>query len=130
MKRISLIVTLLTFVSFASFSQDSQVAKTDSIVFDNTTYDYGTIDYGSDGVYNFQFTNKGKSPLILNNVRAACGCTTPEWPKEPIPEGEAGVIKVKYNTHIPGTFRKTIQVRSNAANSNVILTITGNVKPK
>lgn len=130
MKKVAFITLLMAIISLSAYSQDSQAAKTDSIVFDNTNHDYGELEFGSDGVYSFRFTNKGEAPLVLANVRAACGCTTPEWPREPIPAGETGVIKVKYNTHLPGKFRKTIRVMSTAVNSNVTLTITGHVNPK
>lgn len=97
------------------------------IYFKETTHDYGTIKYGSDGECEFVFENTGKEPLILNNVRSSCGCTTPVWPKSPVKKGKEGVIKVKYNTHIVGPFSKTIRVYSNAKTSLVTLKITGKV---
>jgi hypothetical protein len=60
----------------------------------------------------------------------SCGCTVPEWPKEPIPSGNTGVIKVKYDTNRLGTFTKTITVMSNATNSAVTITIKGNIIAK
>jgi len=110
--------------------QTVQTASQDSIIFDKLEYDYGTMEYGGDGNTEFTFTNKGKAPVVLSNVRASCGCTTPEWTKTPVAPGEKGTIKVKYNTNLPGTFNKSITVSSNAANSNVMLRIKGNVKPK
>jgi hypothetical protein len=104
--------------------------KKDSIIFNKLEHDYGTIERGSDGNCEFIFTNKGQSPLILNNVRASCGCTIPQWPREPIPPGEQGVIKVQYNTRIPGAFNKSVIVNSNAANNSVRLTIKGKVMKK
>jgi hypothetical protein len=130
MRKKILTTLLLSVLSIGLFAQDVQKTKTDSIIFEKTAHDYGTIEYGSDGIYEFRFTNKGENPLILTNVRAACGCTTPVWPKEPVKPGESDVIKVKYNIRIQGKFRKTIRVNSTAANSYVILTITGTVKPK
>ncbi|MDZ7740844.1 MAG: DUF1573 domain-containing protein [Bacteroidota bacterium] len=75
----------------------------------------------------FTFTNKGQKPLVLSNVRASCGCTVPQWPREPVAPGEKGEIKVKYNTNRPGSFNKSITVNSNAANSMVRLRIKGQV---
>jgi hypothetical protein len=112
------------------FAQSNQTATNDSIVFEKTVHDYGTIAQGADGNCEFKFTNKGKTPLILSNVRASCGCTVPEWPKEPIEPGKEGVIKVKYNTNSPGSFNKSITVNSNAVNATVMLKIKGNVLPK
>ena len=97
------------------------------ITFENTIHDYGTIAQGSDGNYEFTFTNRGKTPLILSNVRSSCGCTIPVWTKDPIQPKGKGSIKVQYNTANVGTFQKSITVISNAKNSPVILTIKGNV---
>lgn len=107
-----------------------QASTQDSIKFVNTMHDYGTIVQGSDGTCEFKFTNKGKLPLVLSNVKASCGCTVPEWPKEPILPGKSSSIKVSYNTNNQGNFNKTITVNSNALNSTVILQIKGNVTPK
>jgi len=63
------------------------------------------------------------------NVGASCGCTVPDWPKDPILPGKTGVIKVTYNTAIIGVFNKSITVYSNAANNPVGLIIKGNVNP-
>jgi hypothetical protein len=127
MKRIFFILALISAFTFTLQAQQSSPASNDSIVFDKTVHDYGSIEKASDGTSIFTFTNKGQKPLILNNVRAACGCTVPEWPKQPIAPGESGEIKVMYNTNIAGNFNKTITVSSNAANSNVTLRVRGNV---
>lgn len=113
--------------TFTLKAQQSSPAVNDSIVFDKTVHDYGTIEKASDGTSIFTFTNKGQKPLVLSNVRASCGCTVPEWPKQPVAPGESGEIKVKYNTNIAGNFNKTITVNSNAVNSVVTLRVGGNV---
>ena len=107
-----------------------QTTSLDSIKFDKMMHDYGTIVQGADGNCEFKFTNDSKTPLILSNVQASCGCTAPEWPKEPIAPGKSSSIKVKYNTALVGVFNKSITVNSNAANSTVLLQIKGNVTPK
>lgn len=104
-----------------------QPAAQDSIIFDKLEHNYGTIQKGGDGNSVFTFTNKGQKPLVLSNVRASCGCTTPEWTKTPVSPGKTGIIKVKYNTNLPGTFNKSITVTSNAVNSSVLLRIKGQV---
>ena len=110
-------------------TQPEQIQTTyqDSIIFDKLEHDYGTIEKGGDGNTVFTFTNKGQKPLVLRNVRASCGCTVPQWPREPIAPGEKGEIKVKYNTNLGGTFSKTITVNSSAANSMVRLRIKGQI---
>jgi len=100
------------------------------IKFENTVHDYGTIEQGSDGTYEFKFTNEGKTPLILSNVRSSCGCTVPSWTKEPVAPGKEGAIKVVYNTNGVGNFNKSITVNSNASNAQVVLQIKGSVTAK
>lgn len=99
-----------------------------SVNFEKTTHDFGTIPYNGDGNTEFKFTNNGKAPLILSNCQSSCGCTVPEWPKDPIPPKGTGSIKVKYNTTRVGPFTKTITVTSNAPDSPTVLTIKGTVE--
>ena len=90
-------------------------------------HDYGTITKGADGDCVFKFKNEGKAPLILSNVKASCGCTTPMWTKEPVMPGASGEIKVHYDTNRIGAFSKTITVSSNAENATIMLRILGTV---
>ena len=129
MKKLVTFLLLFSCFSFGTFALKNQKVAKDSIIFVNTTNDYGTIEQGSPGKCEFKFTNTMKTPLVLSNVRASCGCTTPEWPKAPIAPGKTGVIKVVYNTKITGTFAKTITVNSNAKNATVVLRIKGTVSP-
>jgi hypothetical protein len=130
MKKSLAIMVIMFLASFSIQAQEKQVSGQDSIVFEKTTHDYGTIVQGADGNSEFKFTNKGKSPIVLSNVKASCGCTVPEWPKEPILPGKTSSIKVTYNTNNIGTFGKTITVSSNAVNSSIVLTIKGTVTAK
>lgn len=99
-----------------------------TISFDKTTIDYGTVKNGADGYRVFTFKNTGNKPLILSNVRASCGCTVPEWDKNPILPGKTGKLKVGYNTKIAGPFTKTIEVYSNdPKKGRTTLFIKGNV---
>lgn len=79
----------------------------------------------------FEFTNTGKSPVIIKRVSASCGCTTPSYTREPVLPGKKGVISAKYSTVArPGTFNKTITVYTNVPDTVYVLTIKGNVVPK
>ena len=110
--------------------QDAKKGKTPEITFDYLIYDYGTIYEGDPGECEFTFKNTGKEPLVLSNVTSSCGCTVPDWPKDPIMPGKSSTIKVKYRTN-PGGINKTITVISNAGeNPSVQLRITGTVKKK
>jgi hypothetical protein len=99
-----------------------------SMKFTKTVHDFGTIPFNSDGRCYFEFTNTSDEPLIVNTVRTTCGCTRPEWPKEPVNPGEKGNIGITYNTKISGAFQKSITVYSNAKNSPVKLFIKGTVE--
>lgn len=126
MKRIILSAMLLFAVSVVSAQQDG--AK---IAFKNTQYNYGSIKE-DDGIayYEFEFSNNGTSPLIIQRVSSSCGCTTPEWPKEPIAPNKSGKIKVGYNPKsVNGPFAKTISVYTNGEPNVVVLQIKGDVTP-
>ena len=102
------------------------------IVFENSEHDFGSFKE-SDGVQTttFKFTNKGATPLILGNVRASCGCTTPKWTREPVAPNASGEIQVSYNPkNRPGTFTKTVTVSSNAETPTVVLKIKGTVQQR
>lgn len=99
-----------------------------TISFDKTTIEYGNVKVGSEGHRIFTFKNTGNKPLILSNVKASCGCTVPEWDKDPILPGKTGKIKVGYNTNIKGSFSKSIDVYSNdPKKGRTVLFIKGNV---
>ncbi|MCR5192777.1 MAG: DUF1573 domain-containing protein [Bacteroidales bacterium] len=106
-----------------------QPADGPKITFSEQEHNYGNIHKGGDGNCEFVFTNEGNEPLILSNVKASCGCTTPSWTKEPIMPGKTGSIKVRYNTNNIGSFNKTITVTSNAVNNpRIVLKIKGKVE--
>ena len=102
------------------------------IKFEKQTHDYGSFKE-SDGVQttSFKFKNEGDIPLVLSNVRASCGCTTPKYTREPVAPGESGEIQVSYNPkNRPGSFNKTVTVTSNAEVKTTVLRITGKVAPR
>lgn len=126
MKNLFLSALMVLATTFA-FAQDKQA----EIIFTNQTHDFGTFAEGTQATVEFEFTNKGNAPLVLSSVSASCGCTAPEWPKEPIMPGQTSKIKAVYNsTGRPGSFTKSITVNSNAKNGTTILTIKGVVEPK
>lgn len=104
-------------------------ASAQTISFDKTTFDYGNVKAGADGHRFFTVKNTGDKPLIISEVKPSCGCTTPEWSKDPILPGKEAKIKVGYNTGIKGAFNKLIEVYSNdPANNRSVLYIKGNVE--
>jgi hypothetical protein len=129
MKKLLMLIPIVLFTAFIGCSQTTdQAAASVDIKFEVTSHDYGTIPYDGNGIFDFIYTNIGKEPLILKNVSTSCGCTVPEWPKDPIAPGAKGTIKVKYNTKNIGNFTKTVTVYSNAATNPVTLKITGTVE--
>jgi hypothetical protein len=81
---------------------------------DAGVYDFGDITEGDTVSRNFKFKNEGEFPLIINNIQASCGCTTPEWPKKPIEPGQESSIKVLFNSQGKrGVQNKTITVYAN-----------------
>jgi hypothetical protein len=99
------------------------------IWFEEYMHDYGQIEQDSDGTWTFLFKNLGEDAVVINRVRSTCGCTVPEWPREPVEPGDSGRITVRYNTALTGTFLKSVTVYSTAANSPVKLQIKGKVIP-
>lgn len=114
-------------VAFALFTM--LLVAQPKIEFVETDYDYGTFKE-EDGIAiaKFEFKNTGDQPLILNNVRATCGCTTPKWTKEPVLPGSTGTIEAGYDPKgQPGAFVKSINVYSNTQPSVTVLRIRGTV---
>lgn len=99
-----------------------------TIKFDNIKYDWGTVKQGDAMNHTFKFTNTGKSPLVISNAKASCGCTVPNWTKDPVAPGKTGEIKVKFDSSGKnGAVTKTITVTANTEPENTVLTITGKV---
>lgn len=120
-------LVLLLFVGLIGFSLTAQ-DTTAKIEFKSETVDYGEITKGADGIRVFEFTNTGKAPLIISDVRSSCGCTIPKKPEDPIMPGKTGEIQVKYDTNRVGPIRKAITVISNADTPTKVLKIKGEVK--
>lgn len=109
MKKLLVFITVL--IGLTSLAQ-----KVPKIEFKEETINYGEVEKGKDdGIRVFEFTNTGDEPLLIKNAKSSCGCTVPEWPKEPIAPGAKGQIKVQYNMN-PGPISKTITIESNATN--------------
>jgi len=101
------------------------------ITFDKDVYDFGVITEGESVTYEFSFKNTGKSPLIISNASATCGCTVPEYPTKPIKPGEEGVIKVVFNSlGKVGLQDKVVTLVSNANPNLSNVHVVGEVKQK
>jgi hypothetical protein len=116
---------LFLFFSIA-FSISYMHAQTSSkLKFETTEHDFGSQPQGKPVTYEFGFTNTGSEPVVLENVKASCGCTTPTWTKEPVMPGKKGSVKAQYNMAREGSFRKSITVTTKDG-ENITLYISGN----
>jgi|TARA_B110000285_G_C14962408_1_gene532342 hypothetical protein len=123
----SLSIILLLLFGINLTAQETANLKP-AFKFISETIDYGKVNQGADGKRVFEFTNTGKSPLIITRVQASCGCTVPKKPEEPVMPGEKGKIEVSYDTKRLGGFSKSITIFSNAINERKLIKIKGIVE--
>ncbi|WP_306550549.1 DUF1573 domain-containing protein [Daejeonella sp.] len=96
--------------------------------FEKEVYDFGEIKEGEKVTYDFKFKNIGNSPLIISSATATCGCTIPEYPKEPVAPGAEGLIRVVFNSAgKAGMQNKIVSITANTVPSLTELNILGNV---
>jgi hypothetical protein len=110
----------------ASSRSAVQATREDPLFLKETTHSFGKIPQGRPVVHVFEVVNTGNSPLLLENVQASCGCTTPEWSRDPIAPGATASIKVGYNAYAEGLFNKTVTIFYTNGQTKA-LTITGEV---
>lgn len=123
MKKLSVFIALVSLTAVL-------MAKGPAITFKESVHDFKEIEeMGGLAKYDFEFTNTGDAVLVINSVRASCGCTTPSWTKTPIEPGKKGVVSVAYDPQgRPGSFIKTITVHSNVSEEDAqMLQIKGKV---
>lgn len=143
MKKAVLTILLASVIAVSCNNQPTADSGTDSIAilsddaskggavisFESNNYDFGKIKEGDKVTHEFKFTNSGATPLIISNATATCGCTIPEYPEEPIKPGEAGVIKVVFDSSgKSGMQNKVVTLTTNANPSSTELYLTGEVK--
>jgi hypothetical protein len=128
-----LVNLFIGFTGIALAQQDassSNQAAGSGITFEKTVHDFGTFNEEDGKVETvFVFQNTSKENLVVSRVQASCGCTTPDWSKEPIAPGKKGYVKASYNpAGRPGNFNKSITVTTNQGSQ--VLYIRGQVVPK
>ena len=131
MKKILSAFALMFCFAFASIAQsEAPSSATDggpTMNLETIEVDYGVIEQNSEPYRVFKFTNDGDEPLQITNAKGSCGCTVPEYPKEPIFPGETSEIKVRYDTKRIGKFVKRVTLTTNEAVATRVLTIKGEV---
>ena len=127
-KQFSILVflVLLSLPVMLSAQIMDGVKKKDKIVVKETSFYFGKIMQGKPVFHDFQVVNLDTVPFVIDNVQASCGCTTPEWSREPIAPGGTSIIKVGYNSAAPGYFEKTITLMYGEGMTSMV-SIKGNV---
>ncbi len=136
MKKILCLSLFLMMLGFGIQAQE-ETTPNDAPVegpvmsFESMTLDYGTIEYKGDPFRTLSFTNTGTEPLVIKSARGSCGCTTPEWPKEPIEPGASSEIKVRYATERVGNINKTVKITTNEKENNThTIKVVGKILPQ
>lgn len=123
---------LLTLVA-AIFCLGGASASAQAVLkLEKTSHNFGKFAEDTPVSYSFAFTNTGDEPLVIHQAMSSCGCTVPQFPKDPIKPGAKGEIKVTYNGKgkYPGHFKKAVTIRSNASNKLVRIYVEGNMLEK
>lgn len=130
MKR--LLFAFCMSVAFSSLSAQTAASpvrptgENEVLLLKETNYNFGRIAQGKPVTHIFEVVNTSKEPLLIENVQASCGCTTPEWSKEPIAPGASSKITVGYNAAAEGEFEKSISIFYKNGKMKTVL-IRGNV---
>lgn len=129
MKKLLLILVVTSISILTIYAQEK--ADGPVIDFEDSSKDFGDITQGDKVEHIFKFENTGSTPLIISNVAATCGCTVPNWPKDPIPPGEGGEIKVSFNSAGKmGKQNSVVRIYSNASEPIEKISLISNVLPK
>ena len=129
MKRLTILLTF--FAAAVLFSAEAYLQSAAEITFKEKSVDFGDLTQGDKVSHTFELTNSGKSPLIISNVAATCGCTVPAWPKEPIAPGATAEIKVSFNSAGKmGKQNSVVRIYSNASEPIEKISLISNVIPK
>jgi len=108
------IIALLSLIAcFLGTRAQTQPATEEALILKETEHNFDLIPQGKPVYYTFEIVNQGKTSLKLDDVHASCGCTTPEWNRDPIAPGATAKIKVGYNAMAEGQFEKYINITYN-----------------
>ncbi|MCG8307003.1 MAG: DUF1573 domain-containing protein [Cytophagales bacterium] len=134
MRRIILSAIFVFGVVFLAMSQANQVevasgnpSSMAKFNWEKTTHNFGKIPQGKPVTVDFTFTNDGKTPLVISNVKGSCGCTVTKYSKEPVAPGKTGFVKATFNAAAMGAFNKSVRVTANVEGGNETLFIKGEV---
>ncbi len=121
----------MAMVAFSAKAQEKAITNGPVITFEESSKDFGDITQGDKVEHVFKLENTGKAPLVISNVAATCGCTVPNWPKEPIAPGKTAEIKVTFNSAGKmGKQNSVVRIYSNASEPIEKVSMISNVLPK
>ncbi|MDA0317177.1 MAG: DUF1573 domain-containing protein [Flavobacteriaceae bacterium] len=147
MKKLFLLLSTIALVSFTSCKEkatekinqenvekaaerDAQAIVFPSVTFDKTTHDFGEIMNGTPVETVFTYTNSGKSPLVVTDIKSTCGCTVPQgWSREPLAPGASSQFTVKFNGKGANKVSKTITLTTNTEKGREQVRISAFIKP-
>lgn len=131
MKKLVFLLSMVLVV-FAAKAQEEQPANNGPVIkFEKSSKDFGDISQGDKVEHVFKLENTGKAPLVISNVAATCGCTVPQWPKEPVAPGKTAEIKVSFNSAGKvGKQNSVVRIYSNASEPIEKVSMISNVLPK
>ena len=112
-------------LAYVAISVETNTETLTSVDWDKEIYDFGEIIQNIPAVAEFEFTNTGDKPLIISKVLGSCGCTSTDYPKDPILPGEKSKIKATYNAKSVGSFKKNVTVFSNSTEGEKRLKLSG-----
>ena len=129
MKKLLIALMAVLLLTSVATAKKKPAEGTPEIKFNEMVWDFGTIDNDRPAIHDFEFTNVGTGNLVILDATAECGCTRPEIPEKPVTPGKKGKIKVSFNPiGRPGSFEKTVTVRTNGTPKKVRLKIRGVVR--
>lgn len=148
MKRITLVLIGLLTITALSCKKDAsskvneekaevaqekaeEAKKFPVMSFEEEVYDFGTITAGESVEHEFTFKNTGEAPLVVSNAKASCGCTVPNWTKDPVQPGESGSLMVKFNSRgKKNQQNKMVRITANTEKGTETVRIKAFVEPK
>lgn len=132
-----MVLSLAFLCTFSINAQDQQLTAPGidvdtemtgpTMTFESLIVDFGEIEQHSDPWRVAKFTNTGSEPLVIKSARGSCGCTVPDWTKEPIMPGESSEMKIRYDTKRLGKINKTVTINTNAGDESIVLKVQGNI---
>jgi len=114
-----------------SADQPIDTVNVAELSFEEPAYDFGEVREGTIVAHDYHFTNSGQAPLLISSARSTCGCTVPQWPREPIAPGETAEVTVEFNSaNKRGKKNQKVTITANTTPPQTFIYLKGEVMPK